>query len=236
MARHTRATGARPAVVTDRGRPTVLLVDDHVLFVESLALALGQAEHLQVRVAASTRAAAVIGEVVATRPDLVLLDLDLGEHGTAEPLIAALARRDVRVVVLTGTRDELRHAVCFEAGAIGVLVKDIPVRELVTHVTRIVRGGPAPGRDRRERLLAALQAHRRAEDDRLVAFAHLTPRETHVLGQLLAGKRVGQIAAEANVATATVRTQVRAVLTKLDVRSQVAAVAKARDAGWRPPA
>jgi two-component system nitrate/nitrite response regulator NarL len=51
----------------------------------------------------------------------------------------------------------------------------------------------------------------------------------------MAGRTVQEIAAEAVVSVATVRTQVRAVLRKLDVPSQVAAIGRARAAGWIPP-
>ena len=66
----------------------------------------------------------------------------------------------------------------------------------------------------------------------MLPFLTLTQREREVLTELTRGKSVDCIANEWVVSEATVRTQVRGVLTKLDVRSQLAAVAKARSAGW----
>ena len=59
-----------------------------------------------------------------------------------------------------------------------------------------------------------------------------TPRERQVLVGLAGGRTVDEIARDGRVSAATVRTQVRAILTKLGVRTQLAAVAQAREAGW----
>ncbi len=93
------------------------------------------------------------------------------------------------------------------------------------------------GRHRRDRegYLAALCQHRDEQRKRLDPFAQLTRREAEVLGELVAGNSVTDIATTFTVSVTTVRSHVRAVLTKLGVRSQLAAVGMARDRGWRPP-
>ena len=63
----------------------------------------------------------------------------------------------------------------------------------------------------------------------------LGQRESQVLAELVAGRQVRQIAAEGSVSEATVRTQVKSVLSKLGVGSQLAAVSMAHRAGWRGP-
>jgi len=61
----------------------------------------------------------------------------------------------------------------------------------------------------------------------------LSRRERQVLAALMQGMSLAQIATGAGVSVETVRTQVSAVLRKLGVHSQVAAVAKAWSCGWR---
>ncbi len=63
-------------------------------------------------------------------------------------------------------------------------------------------------------------------------FEQLTPREAEVLRHLAAGLPAAAIASSSHVSEATVRTQIRAVLSKLGVQSQLQAVAVARRAGW----
>ena len=57
-----------------------------------------------------------------------------------------------------------------------------------------------------------------------------------MLGALLDGMSAEEIAEVDFVALPTIRSQIRAILKKLGVRSQLAAVAQANRAGWRPPA
>jgi DNA-binding NarL/FixJ family response regulator len=66
-------------------------------------------------------------------------------------------------------------------------------------------------------------------------FPRLSTREQAVLHELIDGRTAGEIAAEAFVSIATVRTQISAVLRKLGVHSQLAAVALARRAQWDEP-
>ena len=85
-----------------------------------------------------------------------------------------------------------------------------------------------------ERAAALIELRRRREEAecRLAPFEQLTGREQEVLAYLIEGVPADAIAQECVVSVATVRTQIRSVLQKLDVNSQLAAVAMARRAGW----
>ena len=103
---------------------------------------------------------------------------------------------------------------------------DQPFPDLVRAVDRSLRSGTAAGAPapERDRLVAALRA-REGEARRCAA---LTPREQDVLGAMTAGQVAAEIAATEHLSLATVRSHIRAVLAKLGVSSQVAAVALAR--------
>jgi DNA-binding CsgD family transcriptional regulator len=60
---------------------------------------------------------------------------------------------------------------------------------------------------------------------------HLTPRQAEVLRHLAVGASTEQIARELNISVETARNHIRAVLRKLDARSRLEAVAKARRQG-----
>lgn len=70
-------------------------------------------------------------------------------------------------------------------------------------------------------------------DDPRELLALLSPREQVVLGSMMCGLSAAEIAEEHFVAVTTVRSQIRSILTKLNVRSQLAAVALAHEADWR---
>jgi DNA-binding NarL/FixJ family response regulator len=134
----------------------------------------------------------------------------------------ALARGPGRLVVAVGSRAAW-SSLAAAAGAsliAAVVDADQPLGDLVDRLDRALRGAPEP-----VPLLAAALREREREA-RL--FAALTEREQDVLGALLAGRSASEIAARERVSLATVRSHIRAVLSKLGVSSQLAAVALAQ--------
>ena len=224
-----RPEPARPARLQTA---TVLLVEDHPLLAQSLRLAL-TAEGLRAEIAPLTSGADVLACARRLHPDVVLLDLDLGPAlGHGEELVADLVATGARVLVVTASADRTRQARCVEGGATGVVLKTQSLDELVRATAAATRGDSAGHAAQRHQLLRELRRERRAERERREPFDRLTAREADVLRGLMGGKPALEIARESCVSEATVRSQIRAVLFKLGVHSQLAAVAAARQAGW----
>lgn len=213
----------------------VALVEDHALLAEALLVSLSPEgfEVTSVRIPPRPEGSdALLDSVLALNPQVVLLDLDLGAGGDGGTLIQPLTRAGCRVVVLTAWSEPARWGACVAAGALTVLNKSTPLQVIVEVIQRVAQGLPVMSRDRREQLIAVWREARTDDDDRRSRLDRLTPREAHVLGELLQGKRVREVAQTAFVSEATVRTHVKSILAKLGVSSQLAAVALARDAGW----
>jgi DNA-binding NarL/FixJ family response regulator len=211
-------------------RTRVVIVEDHRLLAETVGLAL-QVEGHDVVIADLSNELSLIGSIAADDTTLILLDLDLGELGDATRFIPHLVSSGAAVLVVTGVRERARLAATIEAGAVGYLAKDAPFDLLLDTVKRAASEESVIDPNERYQLLAELRGHRASERDRQAPFESLTAREGQVLAALGTGKSVEVIASEWVVSTATVRSQVRGILTKLDVNSQLAAVAKARAAG-----
>ena len=209
----------------------LLLVDDHRLLVETLQVSLVQAG-FSVSVAPCRTFDEVLAEVAAVRPTLVVLDLDLQGAGYGYDLIAPLRALDAEVLVLTGTVDRIELARCLEAGALGIASKANGFGSVLDQIRRAADGESVTPITERTQLLADLANHRRAEDKRKAPFEALSARERDVLRQIVDGQQAAAIAKASYVSLATVRTQIRSILMKLGVTSQVAAVALARQAGW----
>ena len=211
---------------------SVLIVEDHELLAQSLVFAL-RAEGLEVTSIKPTTTAEVLTQAEDVRPTVVLLDLDLGGAiGTSLPLIAPLERLGAQVMMVTGVTDRVRLAECLEAGAIGLLDKSTPFEQLVTSVREVAELGSLISPEQRHDLLAELRRQRALDRQRREPFERLTSREQQVLAGLMDGKSAEKVAEDAFVSLATVRSQIRAILLKLDVNSQLAAVALARRNGW----
>jgi two-component system, NarL family, nitrate/nitrite response regulator NarL len=224
---------------TPRSSVRVVIVDDHILFAESLGLALS-VEGYDVRrisVPMEQRApGALVAAVTRLRPRVVLLDLDLGEFGDGGRLITPLARSGANVVVVTASVDRGRWGEAVRYGARKVVPKSRPLNEILAAVRRISQGLPVMSSEEREELLAVWHGERAERQEVLCLFETLTVRERQVLGHLMRGRNVREIAAAGVVSEATVRTQVKSILAKLGVTSQLAAVGLAHSIDWRPPA
>jgi two-component system, NarL family, nitrate/nitrite response regulator NarL len=225
--------------VSNKSRSRVVIIEDHTLFAESLEVALSL-EGYDVRrlplpeeggSLATLRSAAL-----RVNPRIVLLDLDLGRFGDGAALIAPLSRAGANVVVITSSVDRARWGGCVRSGARKVLSKSGPLQETLATVRRLHQGLPVMSSDELERLLDAWRNERMATDVMRRRLESLTPRERQVLGALIEGHNVRDIARQSVVSEATVRTQVKSILGKLEVSSQLAAVGLAHQVGWHQPA
>ena len=205
----------------------VLIVEDHSILTQSLSLVL-RLEGMEPRVAPSLDEIAVLDETRLFRPEVVLLDLDLGDARSSVQMIGPLVASGSRVLVLTGSADEGLQGAALDAGAVGVLHKGGSLDGLCQAIRDVVDGHAVMRPARRDELLV----HGRERLAVEVRLAKLSAREAEVFARLLDGRSASSIAAEQFVSVKTVRTHIESILRKLAVSSQLAAVALARQAGW----
>jgi DNA-binding NarL/FixJ family response regulator len=209
--------------------PTVLIVDDHALVATSLAYSLS-AEGLAARHAVAVDVSGVLAEADALPVGLALLDLDLGRDRAGRrldgvDLVAPLSARGWRCIVLSGAADRCRIGAAIAAGALAAVPKQVPLPVLLGKVRAALAGLPVMAPELRRRLIESYlerDAERREIEEKL---ERLTRREREVLAELAHGRRAQAVADHYVVSLATVRTQIRSVLNKLEVGSQLEAVA-----------
>jgi two-component system nitrate/nitrite response regulator NarL len=209
----------------------VAIVDDHRLLAESLSLALEGHGVLSVEPTLES-AEHVVEFLLDLRPDLVLLDLDLGPIGDGARLVRPLVEAGLRVLIVTGTTDVELIAHAVEEGAVGVIPKDGPFSALVDDVLAAAHDREVMQPRERLHLRDTARTSRERRMAALAPFGHLTRRECEVLRALTEGRNVAEIARAAVVSEATVRSQVQSILTKVGVRSQLEAVVAAHRSGW----
>ncbi|MDQ4053544.1 MAG: response regulator transcription factor [Actinomycetota bacterium] len=222
----------------DRGLTRVTLVEDHELFAEALDVALTLEGHQVQRVSINDDAMPaghLFEAIVRSRPRVVLLDLNLGASANGARVVQPLTLAGIAVVVVTGSIDRGRWGECLSYGARTVLSKSAPLNTILSTIRMIGEGRGVLARDERDRLLACFHEQRGRELDNRVRLESLTLREREILDHLINGEHVREIAQRSFVSEATVRTQVKSILAKLGVTSQLAAVTFALRARWRPP-
>lgn len=210
----------------------VLVADDQALVRSGFRVILESEPDLVV-VGEAGDGFAVLDQVRALSPDVVLMDIRMpGLDGLAATERLQAMAEAPRVVVLT-TFDQNEYVVrALRAGAYGFLLKDAPSSRLVNAV-RAAAGGDAliePSITRRlvERYVAQpTSAHGRPE-----ALRRLTDRELGVLRLVARGLSNAEVAAELVVAESTVKTHVARMLAKLGVRDRVQAVVLAYECGF----
>jgi DNA-binding NarL/FixJ family response regulator len=212
----------------------VVVVDDHELVGDSVVMALRDSGLSACRVRFRSEQDVLRG-LGSTSPGLVLLDLDLGTDDggnviDGQAMIDEMRATGWRVVVMSGLRDRSRIAEAVAAGVLGYVSKSARLLELVHAVVEAVEGRQimsATERRQWEELHRRDLTMRGQWEKRLVRLA---PREREVLDLLARGLRVSAIAERFVVSEATVRTQVKSILRKLEVNSQIEAVAIQRAA------
>jgi len=150
-------SGGAPAPVPSE--PTrVLVVEDDATLRTMIADFL-RAHDVETVLAASQQEMA--RHLAAREPDLILLDLRLGQDGGLDVLRQIRAQSDVPVIITTGhRRDEIDRVVGLELGADDYILKPFGLRELLARIRAVLR-----------RCLAASQAQRLAKERGKLRFA-----------------------------------------------------------------
>jgi DNA-binding NarL/FixJ family response regulator len=220
--------------------PNVIVVDDHQLVGVIVARELRQ-RGVQADYCAFTDVARVLGAASRSRPGLVLLDLELGSDPDGNridelEIVTGLQDLGWSVLVVSGETDDRRVAAAIAAGAVGFVPKAAQLLDLTETVLGVLDARPVLSASDRKRWLDIDRRSRRAERQDRACLRRLTAREREVLDLLAQGERASAIADRSVVSLLTVRSQIRSILMKLDVNSQLEAVALLRRTrGTEPP-
>ncbi|MBP2475570.1 DNA-binding NarL/FixJ family response regulator [Crossiella equi] len=198
---------------------TVMVVDDHPIWRDGVARDLAERGFEVLATASDGDSAVRIARTV--RPDVVLMDLNMGEtSGVQAAGLITAELRETRVLILSasGEHDDVLEAV--KAGASGYLVKSASVEELTDAVQRTAAGDAVftPG-------LAGLVLgeYRRmaTTPDTEPSAPQLTERETEVLRLVAKGLTARQIATRLVISHRTVENHVQSTLRKLQLHNRV---------------
>jgi DNA-binding NarL/FixJ family response regulator len=212
----------------------LLVVDDHELVRAALVATL-RGEGIDAYACTHATIGGILAEARTLPPGVVLLDLDLGTgpdgaHIDGIDAVKGLRAAGWTVLVLTGNPGvrSARIAAAIAAGAVGQVPKISSFDVLLGTVRHVIAGTSVMTPEERRDWLDRDRAERLATRRRDGLLGRLTARERVVLQQLAEGRRAAEIAADSVVSVTTVRSQIRAILAKLEVSSQLTAVALQR--------
>jgi DNA-binding NarL/FixJ family response regulator len=205
----------------------VVIADDHPAFRAGLRLLL-QDSGLDV-VAEAADGPAAVDAVVAARPDVALLDLQMpGMTGVEVTRRLQEVAPETRVLVLTMIEADETVLAAIRAGAWGYLLKGAGQEEIERAVRSVADGQVVYGAGVAERVMAFFTARSGAA---VGPFPQLSEREREVLRLAAEGRTNADIARRLFLSEKTVRNHVTSIFAKLGVTDRAQAVARARDAG-----
>jgi DNA-binding NarL/FixJ family response regulator len=212
------------------GSLRVMLVDDHALVRSAVRGAL-EAPDIEI-VAEASSAEAAFDEALRTRPDILLLDVDMpGMSGLQ--LIRELHPRlpDTQIVMLSVSGDERNVLEAMRHGAAGYLTKDLGPEALQRAVRGIPKGDlPMSRRMAARTLKRFIEGGATAVGGPESTLSSLSSRELQVLRNLSDGLTDREIADALVISPRTVESHVSSVLRKLGVRNRAEAARSYREA------
>ena len=210
---------------------TLILADDHPLFLAGLRAVLDAESDLQVLAVATTGEEA-LRVAMEHQPDVAVLDIAMPDgDGLSVSERMREAGIHTHVLILTMSVQDETVLAALRAGARGYAVKNAPPEGITAAVRAVARGEAVFGAGVAERMLRVFV--RRAS---AAPFPQLTEREHEVLRLMAAGHDNTALSRRLGISGKTVRNHVSTILAKLQVADRTAAVLRAHRAGLGPEA
>lgn len=210
----------------------VVIVDDEALVRRALAIFVSTAREMIV-VGEAHDGPTALTLCRAAPPDVVLMDIRM-PGGDGITAISQLAEKlpDVRVIAVTTFGSDEAVIAALRAGAVGFLVKDTEPEQIVAAIRSAHEGGYVLSPGIARELVRSVAAHApAAASSPLEESEQISPREVHVVELLARGMSNAEIARELYLSEATVKSHLRRIMTKWNVRDRVQVLVRAAKAG-----
>jgi DNA-binding NarL/FixJ family response regulator len=205
----------------------VFIADDHPLIRMGLSMALNAKDNIEV-VGDADNGFDAIEKIKQLIPDVALLDIDMpGLSGTAAVRVLRRIFPDMKILVLSTFNDEHYIKDSMSAGANGYILKTIDIDNLVNIIISFNAG---------EEIISpylldlGIDIQGKSDEEEEHDFC-LTKRERQILKCLSEGKDNKEISSSLFLSVETVKTHMKSIFRKLDAKSRLDAVMKAKHNG-----
>lgn len=213
------------APLSDAGPPLVLIVEDRHQTAEQLRREISDCEDLRAAPPVDCVEAG-LEALARLRPRIVLTDLGLPD-GSGLEIVRAVAKADwpCEAIVISVFGEERNVVEAIRAGARGYVLK-FEVLDRAVEVVHTVLSGGSPLSPQVARHLLTL-VERAPAPPKNGGASELTPRECEILALVARGYKREEVAARLSISVSTVGSHINAIYRKLEVRSNIEAVARA---------
>jgi Response regulator containing a CheY-like receiver domain and an HTH DNA-binding domain len=215
----------------------LLLVDDHVLFLEGLRNLLA-ASGMEVAGTASNGKDA-LAQVEILQPDVVLMDIQMPEpDGIATTRLIKARHPAVKIVMLTIAQDDQYLFEAIKAGASGYLLKGLEKERFLELLTGMANGESPLSPGLAAKIMAEFarrENERAAEENAATELSkQLTPRQSEILRLVAQGMTYKEIGDKLNISEAAVKYHMGEITSRLHLENRAQVVAYAAELGLKP--
>jgi two-component system, NarL family, response regulator DegU len=199
----------------------VIIIDDHSIVREGIRMIIENDDEMKV-VGEAENMRDALNAISRERPDIVLLDLDLGKElsiNYISDIFSACA--DSKVLILTGVIDEELHKRAMLDGARGILLKNQAGPTLLKAIKKVQQGEAWVDRTLTIKLLAEANKTSQFNRNEQKKINMLTLRECEIIKLIAEGLVNKEIAKRLFVAEKTIRNHLTVIYSKLEVSSRL---------------
>ncbi len=218
-----------------------MLVDDQILFLESLKIVLeNQADDIQV-IGTAHDGREAVEKAAELKPDLILMDVRMPEmDGVAAARIIRKEQPEIHIIMLTTFEDDEFVKAALHCGAAGYMLKNIDPLMLINALRAVHSGAVLISPDialslvddssQSETAAAANPSAPQSSEKEEIPdwYISLSPREKAILKYLIQGMTNKEIAREVHLGDQTTRNYMSSIYSKMDVVDRLSAIRKAR--------
>lgn len=213
----------------------VLLIDDHRSILWGLERLIESGKPAMEVVGTATNCTDALKLIDQAAPDLILLDIGLGDQNGVDEIPNLLARSKAKILVLTGMRDESIHDKAVLAGASGVVEKEASAETILAAIEKVHEGQLWLDRAATGRIFLELSRENAAQsaDPERAKIQSLTDREREIVAVAAshAGANAKAIAEMLYISEHTLRNHLTSIYDKLDVANRLELFAYAHKHG-----
>ncbi len=205
----------------------ILLVDDHKSFSEGLAMLINTNKSVMEVVGMANNSKEAIELAARTEPDIILLDVDLGDENGIEFVPELNNKTDAKIIILTGAQNPTLHENAIMRGARGVLLKTDPGQVILKAIERVYDGEMWLNNATLNKVLSQLTARslngRKRADPEEEKIAALTARERGIIKAVIKNdfSTNKEVADHLFISDSTLKNHLTTIYSKLEIKNRI---------------
>lgn len=204
----------------------ILLVDDHQSFIDGLQMLINANKAAMQVIGTANNRDEALKAAAEHKPDLILLDIDLGNDNGLEVLPELIEKTDAKVIMLTGVQDQEVHERAILSGARGVLLKNSNGQIILKAIEKVHNGEIWANSDTLSRVFDQFKNNhsaKKSDDPEQRKIDSLTGREREIIRMIVTddSSTNKEISRRLFISESTLKNHLTTIYSKLEVKNRI---------------